>query len=237
MKIVRTALILFLLLLLPVVSYSEVVFYDEIALVNETVMLKAETRGRFFRKGGEIVEFSVNNKPIGISLSGGDGNAFREFTPKTTGFYRISVLFGKDKDKGLLLSLRKGTGIVFVDETVLLAPFSKEPPEGSAKILREIAQRFHVVYVKTGLLDMKTVKKLLEENKFVIAPVLSWNNGDIFRDIKDKGLNIKFIIGSAPLIKSAREFNPVAFSFEDVEGATEVKDWKELGKKVKFMIK
>ncbi len=237
MKIFSVSLILSLLLLLPVVSYSEVVFYDKIALVNGTIMLKAETRGRFFSKGGEIVEFAVNKKSIGKSLSGGDGNAFREFTPRTAGIYKISVTSGKHKDSGLLLSLIKGTPIVFIDEAVILDPFSAKTPEGSTKTISEIAKRFQIVYVKTGVLDLKTVKKQLEDNKFVTAPVIFWNNGDIFRDIKSKGLNIKFIIGTGPFIESAREFNPAAFSFEDTEGATEVKDWEDLGKKVKFMIK
>lgn len=237
MKIVRSALVLFLLLLLPTVSNSEVVFYDKVALVNETVMLKAETRGRFFSKGGEIVEFFVNSKSIGKSLSGGDGNAFIEFTPKTAGIYKISVISGKHKDSGLLLTLLKGTAIVFIDEAVLLDPFSAKPMEGSTKTIKEIARRFQIVYVKTGVMALKTVKKQLEENKFVIAPIIFWDNGDVFRDIKSKGLNIKFIIGTGPFIESAREFNPAAFSFEDVEDATEVKDWEELGKKVKSMIK
>jgi hypothetical protein len=54
----------------------------------------------------------------------------------------------------------------------------------------------------------------------------------IFREIKDKGLEIKGIVGTQAVIESAKEYKPKAFSFEEVEGAKAVKDWEEIRKKL-----
>ena len=41
----------------------------------------------------------------------------------------------------------------------------------------------------------------------------------------------------ASVIESAKELKPKAFSFDEVEGAEEVKDWEEIGKKLRIVIK
>lgn len=227
-----------LFLFLPNPAYSEVIFYDAIALKNETVMLEARTKGKIFSRGGEVVEFLVGGESIGKVLSGGDGFAFKEFIAQKIGLYKIEAVAGKDKDKGTLLSLEKGAGIVFIDvEGSLHILSSKGPPEDSKKVIRAISRRFHVVYLQTFVVGVKAMKKWLKENGFVEAPVLSWKGGDVFQEISKKGLKIKLIIGRPDVIESAKEFKQRAFSFIEVEGAEEVKDWEEIGKKLGVMIK
>ncbi len=227
-----------LILFLSAPAYSEVRFYDAISLKDKSVMLRAETKGKIFSKGGEMVEFLVNGRSIGKVLSGGDGFAFKQFSPTETGLYKISVISGKDKDRGLLLSLEKGTRVVCIDAGgSMFLPLSMEPLKGSQKIIKAISKRFPIIYLQTEMFDITAIKKLLEKNEFISAPVLSWENGAVFDDINKKGLKIKFIIGSASVIESAKEFKPKAFSFEEVEGAEEVKDWEEIGKKLNLVIK
>jgi len=239
MKLLHIVFPIFIpLLFLSVPAHAEVMFYDIICLKDETVMLKAQTGGRVFGKGGELVEFVIDGKSMGKVLSGGDGFAFKEFTPKKTGMYKISVISGKDKNSGFLLAVEKGTRIVFIDvEGSIFAPFSNEPKRDSQKVIKLISKKSPVIYLKTGIFDIKTIKKWLNENGFADAPLLSWREGVIFDEIVKKGLKIKFIIGGASVIESAKEFKPKAFSFEEVEGAEEVKDWEEIGKKIKLVIK
>jgi hypothetical protein len=239
MKIIHIFLTAFTCILFSHVdSYAEVMTYDLISLKDDATMLKAKTGGRFFAKGGKVVEFLINDKSIGKVLSGGDGYAFKEFSPIRSGLYRVSVVSGKDKDNGFLLSLEKGTGIVFVDvEGSILMPLSKEPRKGSQKVIKGISKRFPVIYLQTGIIDTKSLKEWLRKNDFVGAPVLQWKDGEVFREIAEKGFKIKFLIGSPSVIESAKEFKPRAFSFDEVEGAVEVKDWEEIGKKMfKFNI-
>lgn len=219
-------------------AYAEVIFHDAISLKNEPVMLKAETKGKVFSKGGEVVEFIVNGKSTGKSLSGGDGFAFKEFIPAKAGLYKISVISGKDRDEGFLLSLEKGTGIIFIDvEGSLYILSSKGPEKGSNKVIRSISKKIPVIYLRKGIIGKKTIKKWLKENEFIGAPIISWDNGDVFNEINKKGLKIRFIIGSPEVIESAKEFRPKAFSFVEVEGAEEVKDWEEIGKRMRLVIK
>ena len=215
-----------------------VVFYDSVCLKDKKIMLKAVTKGKVFTKGGQMVEFFVDGKSIGRSLSGGDGAAFKEFRAEKTGLHKVSVVSGKDKDSGFRLSLKKGAEIVFIDvEGSMFAPMSGKPRKDSLKIIKAIAKRFPVVYLQAGILDIRTLKKLLKENEFTEAPLLPWTGGNVFEEADKKGLKIKFIVGGKTVIESAKEFKPKAFSFNEVEGAEEVKDWEEIGKKLRLVIK
>ena len=232
--IILIAVILFLCSL----AEAEIIFYDDISLKGEPVMLKAVTKGKVFTKGGEIVEFSVDGKSIGKSLSGGDGAAFKEFRAEKTGLHKVSVVSGKDKDSGFLLSFQKGAEIVFIDIAgSIFPPLSDKPMKDSQKVIKAIAKRFPVVYLQAGILDIETFKKLLKENEFTGAPLLPWREGSVFEEADKKGLKIKFVIGGTAVIESAKEFKPKAFSFNEVEGAEEVKDWEEIGKKMRLVIK
>lgn len=161
--IVLTSLLFFLF---PSTVLSDVIVHDMIALKGEEIMISAETRGKFFTRGGEVVEFFVDGKSVGKSLSGGDGLALRQFTPLKAVMYQITVKSGDDKDKGLLLSLKKGTGIIFIDVEGCLSEglFSKKPKPGSQKIIKKISAKFPVVFLQTGFFGIKAIKTWLKEN-------------------------------------------------------------------------
>lgn len=219
-------------------AYGELIFYDSVAIKDTPQMLRAETRGRVFKKGGEMVEFFVDTKSLGKSLSGGDGSAFREFTPKKRGLYAISVSSGKEKETGFLLSLVKNNRVIFIDvEGTVFIPLSNKPHKNSQKVVNALSRKFSVVYLQRGLLDIKVTRSWLKENEFADAPILPWQDGAVFDELNKKEIKIKFIIGTANVIESAKAYKPKAFSFEETEGAEEVKDWEDMGKKLKIMIK
>jgi hypothetical protein len=222
------------LYLFPAPVLSDVIVHDMIALKGEEVMLSAETKGKLFAKGGEVVEFFVDGKSIGKSLSGGDGLAFRHFKPLKTGRYLITVTSGKDKGNGLLLSLKKDGKIIFVDVegSLLEGLFSQKPRYGSQKIIKKFSTKFPVVFLQTGFLAIKAIKTWLKENGFIDSPVLPWEQGKIFDEIHEKGLKMKAVIGSQSVIESAKEYKAKLFSFEEVEDAEEVKNWEEIAKKL-----
>jgi hypothetical protein len=235
MRILITLIFCILLLyLFPSIVLSDVIVSDMIALRGKEVMLRAETRGKLFPRGGEVVESFVDGKSIGKSLSGGDGFAFKRFTPLKNGLYQINAKSGKDEGNGLLLSLKKGDRIIFVDveASLLEGPFSKKPKTGSQKIIKKFSSRFPVVFLQTELFDIKTIKTWLKENGFIDLPVIPWRQGMIFDEIKEKGLKIKAVIGNQSVIQSAKRYKPKSFSFEEAEDAEEVKDWEEIGKKL-----
>lgn len=216
----------------PSGASSEVIVHDLIAVRGKKITIRVETRGKFFSKGGEVVELSIDGKPLGSILSGGDGLAFRQFTPVQTGIHRITAKSGTAEGSGLLYSLKKGAGIVFVDVegSLLESPFSRKPRKGSREGIEELSRRFPVVFLSSGIAGAKALKSWLKENGFPELPVVAWKGGKIFEDTHEKGLTIRAIIGGPDIIVSAREYRPRAFSFTEAEGAQETKDWEELRK-------
>ncbi len=211
---------------------SEVIVRDLIAARGEKIAVRIETRGTFFAKGGEMVRLSINGKPYGSVLSGGDGFAFKQFVPEKAGLYRIVARSGAEEGFGLLISLKKGTGIIFVDVEGSLweGPFRPRPRSGSKEALQEISRKSPVVLLNSGGAGTKVLKAWLKENGFPELPVVSWDEGRIFREIHGKGLRIRAVVGNHDVVLSAREYRPEAFSFSETEGAREVKDWNEIRK-------
>jgi hypothetical protein len=219
----------------PDVALSRVFVYDDVALKGQEVMLRAETRGALLSKGGEVVEFIVDGRSIGKNLSGRDGFAVKTFVPARTGLYKISVKSGDDKDSGILLALEKKTRIVFIDvgDSLLEGPFGETEKPGSSKAVTKIHKRFPIVYLLKGLLSVEAVRSWLKKNNFPVAPVLPWGQGEVFREIRERDLQIKAIIGGPDVIESARMYKPLAFSFDSMEDAEVVENWREIEKKLK----
>ena len=221
--------------LYPTSALSRVIVDDMVAVKGQKVMLRAETKGRLFSKGGEIVEFFVDMKSIGKTLSGGDGVAFKAFIPTKTGLHQMGVHSGGDEDTGSLLSLEEGSRIVFVDiaGSLFESAFSRKPKPGSQKAIEELQKKFPIVYLQRGFFSVKSMRAWLEENEFIELPVLPWGGGTIFDEIVEEDIEIKAIIGSPKVIESASEHRPRAFSFEEVEDAVWVGDWDEIRKELK----
>ncbi|GBE00281.1 hypothetical protein BMS3Abin07_02332 [bacterium BMS3Abin07] len=237
----RSGLFVFLLfislsLYFPGVLFAEVIVHDGIAVSGRPVTLEAETGSGFFRRGGELVEFFIDGKSIGKNLSGGDGLAYKETIPGTAGLMKISAESGKDRGEGLLLVLKKKAEIVFIDVegSIMDKEYLMRPREGSRKAIENISKRFPVVLIQTGILGIRLTKKWLKENGFQKIPLLPWEDGAVFEEVKEKGLKVKAVIGSQRVIDSAEELKPVAFSFgKEVEGAKTVGKWNEIEKRLK----
>lgn len=219
-------------LISPEPIWPEITVYDMVVLKNEPVMLKAITRGKMFRRGGIVVSFSVGGQELGQSLSGGDGFAFKEFRPTRRGRHTITVQAGEEKNTGTVLVLNKGEKIVFVDVEGSLheGVFAKKSREGGRDAISRLAEKFPVVFLRTGLLDEKMLKEWLKKNEFPDMPVVAWQEGRIFAELADKGLKIRAIIGEAQVIESAREYEALTFTFREADGAVEVSTWEEITK-------
>lgn len=235
-RVFKTAIILTLLFcMFPLDALSEVIVHDLVVPEREKAMLRGETKGKFFSKGGEVIEFFVDSKSLGSTLSGGDGLAYRQFVPPGAGLYHIRARSGNEKGTGVLLALKKGIGIVFIDleGSVLGGLFSRQPVSGSKKAIKEISRRFPVVYVQSGFVGTGMLKEWLKENGFMGFPVVPWKNGAIFDEMHDKGFIIKAIIGGPHVVQSAIKYHPLAFTFQKDDNAVEVKNWEEIRKRIK----
>jgi hypothetical protein len=228
-------LIALLFFVFPSVVSAGVVVNDAVAVVGREVRLKAETKGTFFRKGGELVEFFVDGKALGKTLSGGDGEAYKSFTPAKTGLLEVSVKCGSDEDAGVLLVLNKGAGIVLVEIIGGLAEKSTPPAgrPGSREALKKLLARYPVVYIQSGNIDIAATRKWLDDNEYPEAPVLPWDGGALIKPMTTMGLRIRAVVGNPEFIESATKWKPEAFSFEPMKGTVRLRHWKEMEEKLK----
>lgn len=219
----------------PAVSNSAVVVHDDIAVINKEVRITAQTKGGFFAKGGQLVEFIVNDRSLGTVLSGGDGYAYKTFVPRGRGLQEVIARHGDDKGKGALLSLPKGSSMVFIDfEGALLRSFfSEETIRDSRHAIGEIKKKYPVVYLQSEFMGLILIKEWLRENEFPESVVLPLGNGAVFDNINRKGFRIKAVVGGKKLIDAAAKYKAKAFSFEDIENAIKVNNWEELEKSIK----
>lgn len=220
---------------MPVHARADIIVHDMIALAGREVMLKTETKGILFNQGGEVVEFFVDGKSLGKNLSGGDGVAFKRFVPLRTGLYKIRVQSAGATDNGILLTVKRSTKLVFIDIEGSLweKPFIARAVSGGAATVKKISSEYTVIYLRTSMISMKSLKLWLKENGFPEAPVLSWRQGEVFREIREKNLRIKAIVGRPDVLKSAKMDKALLFSFDSTEDAEEARDWEEIVKKIR----
>jgi hypothetical protein len=219
----------------PATAWSRVIVDDMVVVKGEKIMLRAKTKGKFFSKGGELLEFYVDEESIGKNLSGGDGVGYKAFVPRKTGVHKIRVTSNEGEDTGLLLCLRKGSGIVFIDvEGVLFeTSFSRKARSGGQEAVKKINQRSPVVFLQTGFLGVDFTQEWLRANEFEELPVIPWKKGAVFDQVAEDGLKVKAVVGAPKVIESAREHAVQSFSFEQAEGAEWVANWEEIEKKLR----
>jgi hypothetical protein len=231
----RYLFFLLLLLAFPGRGYAEVFVHDMVAVSREEVMIKVETKKGYFRKGGQIVEFSINGKSAGRVLFGGDGVAYKIFRTGKTGMHTVSARYGKEAGNGSILVLKKGKALVFIDieGSLLAGPFAKKPISSSREIIKKIMNAHPVVYLHTGTIGIREVKAWLRKNKFPVAPVVPWQMGEVFDALHNKGLRVKAVVGSQAVIDSASAYNPAGFGFDEQGDSGSLKAWQEIEKQLK----
>ena len=229
------AFVCLVILLAPIQSAADVYVYDAVAVSGEQVRLKAETRGAVFIKGGELVEFFVDDVSLGKNLSGGDGVAYRFYKASSPGLNTIRAVSREMTGTGFLLVLKPGSGVIAVDVegALLLEGFMSPGRPDSRKVLESIAKRYPLIYLQSGETNLKAVRYWVQKNEYTDAPLLPWDGGALFDALVKKGLKIRALIGGAAVIESALKHRPQAFSFTPVKGAVRLKSWKELEEKLK----
>jgi hypothetical protein len=228
----------FTVILLHLVAPSanaDVYVYDTVAVQGEEVRLKAETRGTLFTRGGEMVEFFVDDVSLGKNLSGGDGAAYRFYRASRAGLLDIRAVSRNKTGRATLLVVKRGAGIVAVDVegTLLQGGFMSPGRPGSRQAVDSLAKRYPLVYLQTGETNLQAVRAWLAQNEYADAPLLPWEGGAAFDDLAKKGLKIRAVVGGPAVIESAFRHKPQSFSFEPMKGATRLKNWKELEEKLK----
>lgn len=232
------------------VAFAKVVVYDSVTTTGRAVKLKATTKGRFFPEGGKLVEFYLDGRHIGTTLSGGDGYAFLKYLPLSKGVKHLKVKAGDDTDEGILLVTKKKDMVLLIEiENSLFVPTLRDllkpvnpvrksegkalsnGVKGSKETLYQFSRRFNVIYLTT-LIGVEKSKKWLKNNEFPPSAVLKWGGADMLAELQKQGLKLYAIIGSPAVLSEASDIKK-RFSFEETEEGVEVKDWADLSKRLR----
>lgn len=213
---------------------AEVIGYDGVTTSDRAVKLKALTKGKFFAKGGRLVEFYLEGRRIGTTLSGGDGYALFEYLPISGGIKHLKVKAGADIDEGVLVVVDKNDRVLLLEiEGVLFESlFSLRPVKRSKETLQKLSKRFRIVYLTTTM-GLKKSRRWLKDNGFPTSAVLQWKGADLLDELVGQGIMLYAIIGSPAVVSESSEHIKKRFSFEDTEDGLVVKDWKELLKRLR----
>lgn len=193
---------------------ANIIAYDQIASPHDTVLLKVLVKARrtFLSNpiSGERVEFLVDGKSIGVSLSGGDGVAVREFIPEEEGIYEVKIrLAGKsgynaDDADMIIVCWRKDRPIILIDMNTLIDKGSEkedlpDPAPDAAKVIEGLYRKYKIIlYAVNQDEHLSKRKKWLNEHSFPRIPLLSWRSANIDEEVDgliSNGWQIKFGIG------------------------------------------
>jgi hypothetical protein len=234
-RILSILVIFFIHLIVAPVALSEIFVYDMVTISGREVMLHAETRGVLFSKGGELVEFFLDGSSLGRNLSGGDGVAYKRFVPVKEGLHKISITSGGDKAEGLLQVVKRSAQLVFVDVEGSLweGNIAAGPRSGGVMATQKIKKKYPVIFLKTSIVGVRTVKWWLKEKGFPLAPVLPWNRGEALREMKEKNISIKAVVGGSEVAQFAKAYTHLAFSFDATGEEEALHDWDEVIAKIK----
>lgn len=155
--------------------------------------------------GGEQIEFLVGGKKIGKAMTGGDGHAFLEYTPRMRGNLVLTARLTESprvasvEDAGTLFSWERRRPILLVEMTALTGeasapvmplpplssgktfPISPAPiPDAAGELKRLTDFYFNVMYVGTRAVtdDSDDMRQWLRKHGFPPGPVIAIRAGE-----------------------------------------------------------
>jgi hypothetical protein len=223
-RVLGAALLVFLI---PLSAQAEVAAFDALGVKGKPLMLKARTGGRFFGRGGELVDYYLGESHLGRTLSGGDGKAYMEYVPERRGLFPLRVSSRGEEDSGVVLVVEEGDALVLVDVagSLMSTPFFGEPKEESREAIKNIAEKYPVLYLSKQMPGREVIGTWLREKGYPESPVMDWKGGKVFSRIRKMGLGIRAVMGSAEVVERAKKHDAELYLFDEKGGG---KKWKDI---------
>jgi hypothetical protein len=210
-------------------AHSDIVVFDQITTLNTPIYLKALTKGRFFAAGGKRVEIFVENKKLKQILTGGDGYGFLKYTPQRLGAIKIEARSEGYRDTGTLLVVAKNENVMLIDVEGAFknSLFSEQVRVDSRRSVEALSKRYKIVYLNT-FLGIGLSRSLLQREKFPESVTLKWKGTGLLKALKNRGIHLHAIIGSAAVVAEAKKYIEHRYSFEETKDGKTVQDWEEM---------
>ena len=228
-KLLLALLVVAWLTLTAARGLAAIIVYDRVTTIGTAVYLKVLTKGILFADGGRLVEFYLDDKSIGKNLTGGDGFGYRKYVPRRKGIINVRATSRGESDTGLLLVMEKSEKAVLIDieggfKDALISDIAAG---ASRQVVKRLLEKYRVIYLNryTGI---QTARSWLNELEFPDAPILEWRGAQTLSALKEKGVNLYAIIGSAGVIGEADGQIEKRYTFDQNQAEQTVKDWQEV---------
>jgi hypothetical protein len=213
---------------------ARVIVFDAATSVRAPVFIRVQTRGAVFSAGGLLVEVSVEGNAAGPVLTGADGFGYLKYTPTRSGLLTIAARLEETSGQGRLLSVlpTEPVLVVEIDGPIRRFPKLTTPVENAARSLRSLSDGFRIVYL-AGVLGAAVDRAWLASVDMPESVVLSGKGTARIERLKEKGMNIRAVVGSQRLLDAAGEAVPHRFGFESEDKNLRVNRWEELEEKLR----
>ncbi len=211
------------------VCHAEVVVLDHVTTVEKPIRITVLTKGRFFSAGGRLVDVYLDDEHLKRILTGGDGYGYLKYMPLSAGYKKIKVRSNSDSAEGLLLVMTKNDQAlaIEVEHGFKDAVFSEEVKQSNLKAVKILSKHYKIIYL-SRFAGKTITASWLEKQNFPKSVILSWRGTETLTALKQKGVKLHAIIGSAGVISAAAKDIENRFTFEKTKYGTTVKDWGEI---------
>ena len=211
------------------VCRSELVVFDRVTTVQTPVRLKVLTKGRFFARGGMLVDIYLNDIHLKKILTGGDGYGYLKYIPQSPGVQKIIARSDANSSTGLLLVMAESDQAIIIEvegafkDTV----FSEEIREDSQKAVDSLSKTYPIIYL-SRYVGKGISRSWLAREDFPESVILRWQGSGTFKALGKKGVSIHAVIGSAAMLSAAKKYVEHRYTFEKSKDGKTVKDWDEI---------
>ena len=229
-RIIRSAILIpSFLIVFASVGHSGVVVFDQVTTLKTAIYLKVLTKGRLFSTGGQLVDIYVDDKKLKRILTGGDGYGYLKYTPRRLGLTRLEARSDGDRDTAILMVFDKSDKIILIDveSGFKKSILSDQVRAVSRKAVETLSKTYKLIYLNT-LLGTGLSKSLLRKERFPEAATLKWQGVATLKALKQRGINLYAIIGSAGVIAAAAKYIEHRYSFEETKKGQTAEDWEEI---------
>ena len=208
---------------------GEVVVLDLVTTVKTPIRITVLTKGRFFSAGGRLVDIFLDDEHLKRILTGGDGYGYFKYTPRSPGYKKIKASSNSDSAEALLLVMAKKDRAlaIEVEEGFKTAIFSEEIKQSSLRVLKTLSKKYKIIYL-SRYVGKRITGAWIEKQGFPKSVILGWQGAGTLTALKEKGIQLHAIIGSAAVISEAAGDIQNRFTFEKTKDGTTVKDWDEI---------
>ena len=228
-RVLVIGLIIGTLSVVPTSSRCEVLVLDRVTTVDTPVRITVLTKGRFFSEGGRRVDIYLDGDHLKKILTGGDGYGYLKYTPQSAGFKYVTARSKSDKNGGLILVMEKNEKAILIEieGAFKYALMSENIRKNSQQAVKTLSKTYKIVYL-SKYVGKGISKEWLDKEQFPETVILRWRGPRMLAALKDKGVQLHAVIGSAALISAAENYIENRYTFEESKKAITVNDWDEI---------